>query len=68
MHILTGPHLYRNRKKLFLEYEKIHKQYGLAATGIKGALAHAWGLFKINAANVMPQRLVYWIMEKRING
>lgn len=57
----------RNRKQLFLEYERIHKEYGLAKRGIAGALLHVWGLFKIAVAGIIPDRLVYGIMEKRIN-
>lgn len=57
----------RNRKQLFLEYERIHKEYGLAKRGIAGALLHAWGLFKIAVAGIIPDKLVYGIMEKRIN-
>ena len=57
----------RNRKQLFLEYERIHKEYGLAKRGIAGALLHVWGLFKIAVAGIIPDKLVYGIMEKRIN-
>ena len=57
----------RNRKQLFLEYERIHKEYGLAKRGIAGALLHVWGLFKIAVAGIIPDKLVYAIMEKRIN-
>lgn len=58
----------KKRKQLFLEYERIHRENNLAKTGAAGALAHAWGLFKTLAANIIPDRLVYAIMKKRIGA
>lgn len=58
----------RKRRQLFREYEQIRRENGMAKTGAAGALAHVWGHIKITVADIMPKRLVYRIMEKRING
>lgn len=58
----------RKRRQLFREYEQIRRENGIAKTGAAGAFAHVWGHFKITVADIMPKRLVYRIMEKRINS
>lgn len=57
----------RKRRQLFKEYEDIRRENGMAKTGAAGAFAHLWGHFKITVADFMPKRLVYRIMEKRVN-
>lgn len=56
-----------NRRKLYMEYDSIWKENGIRK-GIKGKILSVWGYFKIMVADVMPDKLVYAIMSKRING
>lgn len=58
----------KNRKRLFLEYEKIRRERGLARTGPAGALEHCFGLLRAYTAALVPERLVFRLTQMRLSS